>query len=136
LKSALTVIFQFSAPSAGLGYNLVGSFPFELSLLSNLEVILIDNNENFVGPIPESWSPRLSNLKNFFLSGNKHTGTFPDFLLLDNPMLGTINIENNMFGGALPSSLSSPSLQSLRLGNNLFNGTIPPEIANVTNLGK
>jgi hypothetical protein len=113
---------------------LSGSLPFELALLPNLTVVLLDDNE-IQGSIPESWST-MSNLERLELRGNGLTGTFPESILLNNPKLETIILGSNSFTGTIPTLIGSVSLIDLRLEGNRFNGTIPTEIASISSLRK
>jgi Leucine-rich repeat (LRR) protein len=116
------------------GNRLSGSLPFELALLPNLTVVLLDDNE-IRGSIPESWST-MSNLERLELRGNGLTGTFPESILLNNPKLETIILGSNSFTGTIPTLIGSVPLIDLRLEGNRFNGTIPTEIASISSLRK
>jgi hypothetical protein len=70
------------------------------------------------------------------MGGNELTGTFPGFLLQENPMLATIYFSNNKFSGELPSELTSAALEDLRLDYNQITGAIPPGISDLPGLSK
>ncbi|XP_058193473.1 protein NSP-INTERACTING KINASE 1-like [Rhododendron vialii] len=95
----------------GLGtpsQNLSGTLSPSIGNLTNLQIILLQNN-NISGPIP----PEIGRL----------------------PKLQTLDLSDNFFTGGIPSSLAHlKSLQYLRLNNNSLSGAIPPSLANMTQL--
>lgn len=95
----------------GLGtpsQNLSGSLSPSIGNLTNLQIVLLQNN-NISGRIPTE----LGRL----------------------PKLQTIDFSNNFFTGEIPSSLAHlKSLQYLRLNNNSLSGAIPSSLANMTQL--
>ncbi|KAL9259294.1 NSP-INTERACTING KINASE 1-like protein [Drosera capensis] len=95
----------------GLGtpsQNLSGSLSPSIGNLTNLQIVLLQNN-NISGPIPAE----IGKL----------------------PKLQTLDLSNNMFAGPIPSSISHlRNLQYLRLNNNSITGAIPFALANMTQL--
>ncbi|KAJ8471771.1 hypothetical protein OPV22_026114 [Ensete ventricosum] len=95
----------------GLGspsQNLSGTFSPSIGNLTNLEIILLQNN-NISGPIPQEIG-RLSKLR-------------------------TLDLSNNYFTGGIPTSITRlSSLQYLRLNNNSLSGEFPVSLTNLTQL--
>ncbi|URE26591.1 hypothetical protein MUK42_07160 [Musa troglodytarum] len=95
----------------GLGspsQNLSGTLSPSIGNLTNLEIILLQNN-NISGPIPQEIG-RLSQLR-------------------------TLDLSNNYFTGDIPSSITHlSSLQYLRLNNNSLSGEFPVSLTNLTQL--
>ncbi|KAG6578522.1 Protein NSP-INTERACTING KINASE 1, partial [Cucurbita argyrosperma subsp. sororia] len=95
----------------GLGtpsQNLSGTLSSSIGNLTNLQIVLLQNN-NITGPIP----PELERLSK----------------------LQTLDLSSNFFTGKIPSSLGHlRSLQYLRLNNNSLSGVIPMSVANMTQL--
>ncbi|CAL9748348.1 unnamed protein product [Musa acuminata subsp. burmannicoides] len=95
----------------GLGtpsQNLSGTLSPSIGNLTNLQIILLQNN-NISGPIPQEIA-RLSNLK-------------------------TLDLSNNYFNGEIPTSISYlSSLRYLRLNNNSLSGAVPLSLTNLTQL--
>ncbi|RZC58392.1 hypothetical protein C5167_005696 [Papaver somniferum] len=95
----------------GLGLpsqNLSGSLSPSIGNLTNLQIVLLQNN-NISGPIPFEIG-RLSKLQ-------------------------TLDLSNNFFTASLPTSLSHlKSLQYLRLNNNSLSGAFPQSLTNMTQL--
>ncbi|KAK2970703.1 hypothetical protein RJ640_026709 [Escallonia rubra] len=95
----------------GLGspsQNLSGSLAPSIGNLTNLQIVLLQNN-NITGPIPAELG-RLWKLH-------------------------TLDLSDNFFTGEIPSSLGRlRSLQYMRLNNNSLTGEIPESLANITQL--
>ena len=145
------------------GNNLTGELPGELSLLTQLRELVIDNSgrgvrfkkltsnipavlgafphlemlilsENeLVGTIPAELG-NLSNLRILKLDGNKLTGPVPAALgQLDS--LEELDLSNNSLAGSIPEDITTlPDLRILSLSNNLLTGIIPPELGALTTL--
>ncbi|CAL5421463.1 unnamed protein product [Camellia sinensis] len=102
--SADKLVIGLGTPSQ----NLSGSLSPSIGNLTNLQIVLLQNN-NISGPIPTE----LGRL----------------------PKLQTLDLSNNFFTGEIPSSLTHlKSLQYLRLNNNSLSGSIPFSLANMTQL--
>ncbi|XP_064939003.1 protein NSP-INTERACTING KINASE 1-like isoform X1 [Musa acuminata AAA Group] len=95
----------------GLGspsQNLSGTLSPSIGNLTNLEIILLQNN-NISGPIPQEIG-RLSKLR-------------------------TLDLSSNYFTGDIPTSITHlSSLQYLRLNNNSLSGEFPVSLTNLTQL--
>jgi hypothetical protein len=88
--------------------NLTGSIPHELSLLSDLETILMNSN-SVTGTIPSEM---------FSLRQLKH-----------------LDVEDNLFDGTLPTEIGNGMrLERFFVAKNHLNGTIPTEVGLMTNL--
>ncbi|KAF6155897.1 hypothetical protein GIB67_039228 [Kingdonia uniflora] len=131
------------------GCNLVGKIPDSLSKLKNLvdfdlalnslegpipewitgfsSIVQIElYNNSLTGGIPVGMS-KLTRLRNFDVSMNQLEGPIPEELC--SLPLGSLNLYENQFQGALPASIAlSPNLFELRLFNNRLNGTLPSEL--------
>ncbi|THG13658.1 hypothetical protein TEA_007397 [Camellia sinensis var. sinensis] len=102
--SADKLVIGLGTPSQ----NLSGSLSPSIGNLTNLQIVLLQNN-NVSGPIPTE----LGRL----------------------PKLQTLDLSNNFFTGEIPSSLAHlKSLQYLRLNNNSLSRSIPFSLANMTQL--
>ncbi|XP_030925484.1 probable LRR receptor-like serine/threonine-protein kinase At3g47570 isoform X1 [Quercus lobata] len=144
--------------------QLHGSLPPDLGLtLPNLQIFYCTYN-NFTGPIPASLS-NASQLMHLSFGDNCLTGTVPQSLaslqslvrlyfsqnklgygkdedlnflsfLANCTSLEGLALNNNYFGGVLPSSVAnlSTQLQLLTLGGNMIHGDIPIGIGNLVNL--
>ncbi|KAG1364333.1 protein NSP-INTERACTING KINASE 1 [Cocos nucifera] len=95
----------------GLGtpsQNLSGTLSPSIGNLTNLEIVLLQNN-NISGPLPAEIG-KLSRLR-------------------------TLDLSNNYFSGEIPSSVGNlKSLQYLRLNNNSLSGSFPMSLANIPQL--
>ena len=136
--------------------GLFGELPNELGLLSNLEILRLQNNF-LSGSIPESfWNLKklrllnlsnnqlagsipelineLSSLEELWLSKNQFFGELPyQIFLLSN--LTHLNISENHISGALSESISRLyKLEYLNLWNNQLSGFIPPDIGALSKL--
>ncbi|KAG9148453.1 hypothetical protein Leryth_024451 [Lithospermum erythrorhizon] len=102
--SAEGLVIGLGTPSQ----NLSGTLSQSIANLTNLQIILLQNN-NISGPIPSKlW--QLSKLQ-------------------------TLDLSSNHFTGEIPSSLGFlKNLQYMRLNNNSFTGKVPREVANMTQL--
>ncbi|XP_076953954.1 protein NSP-INTERACTING KINASE 1-like isoform X2 [Bidens hawaiensis] len=102
--SAESSVIGLGTPSQ----NLSGTLSPSIGNLTNLQVILLQNN-NITGPIPKE----IGELKR----------------------LQTLDLSDNNFTNEIPSSLGHlTALQYMRLNNNSLSGPIPESIANMTQL--
>ena len=145
------------------GNNLTGSLPGELSLLTELKELVIENSgaglrfKKLTGTIPAVLG-ELVNLEVLSLSENEFTGSIPlelgnlkklRILKLDSnkltgpipialgelPALETLNLSDNVLAGTIPAELASlEALQTLTLNDNMLSGPIPPELGTLANL--
>jgi len=112
-------------------YNeqLTGAIPSELGNLTNLENLLLSNNQLTSLP-PEIGN--LTNLKQLRLDDNQFTSLPPEIGNLTN--LTRLEFHNNQLT-SLPSEIGNlTNLTRLPLYNNQLT-SLPPEIGNLTNLG-
>ncbi|KAI3669912.1 hypothetical protein L6452_41392 [Arctium lappa] len=102
--SAESLVIGLGTPSQ----NLSGTLSSSICNLTNLQIILLQNN-NITGPIPTE----IGKLKN----------------------LQTLDLSNNHFINGIPSSLGHlNALQYMKLNNNSLSGQIPESVANMTQL--
>ncbi|KAL6961086.1 histidine kinase osmosensor, partial [Sarracenia purpurea var. burkii] len=102
--SAESLVIGLGTPSQ----NLSGTLSSSIGNLTNLQIVLLQNN-NIKGPIP----PELGRLSK----------------------LHTLDLSSNIFTGEVPSSLGLlKNLQYMRLNNNSLSGAIPMSLANMTQL--
>jgi hypothetical protein len=118
--------------SRTFGNNLNGTLPSELTFLSSLERIILQNNL-IRGTIPEFLGD-ISLLNTLILSGNPMEGTIPETMLLKSKFLGTIHLSRGGFDGTIPSELALPPVSDLRLDENYFSSAIPTELGSITSL--
>ncbi|KAK3421188.1 hypothetical protein EUGRSUZ_H04973, partial [Eucalyptus grandis] len=104
--------------------SLHGEIPEELSRLKRLAFFQISFNK-LTGEI----SPGIFNISsiNYFqVMGNQLRGCFPSDIGTSLPSLQYILVEDNLFTGLIPSSLTNATgLRALFLRNNSFHGPIP-----------
>ena len=114
---------------------MTGEIPVELGNLSNLEYLLLGDNQ-LTGVIPEVLG-NLSTLEGLWLSGNQLTGEIPAELS-NLSYLHTLILSGNQLSGEIPAELGNlTNLQWLGLSDNQLSGEIPVELgglANLTNL--
>lgn len=113
-------------------HTLRGTIIPELSLLSSLERLLIDQNA-LVGVIPTELG-QITTLKEIRINGNLFRGTIPtEFGKLS--YLEDIDLGNNLLSGSIPTEIGSwNKVQTLMLANNSLAGTIPSEIGSMSEL--
>ncbi|KAG6428790.1 hypothetical protein SASPL_106827 [Salvia splendens] len=139
------------------GNQLSGPIDQRILNLNHLKVLALYGN-GFTGPIPRDIG-KLSELEELHLHINKLTGTIPPSLtnctsiktlnLWVNHLEGelssfdfssftrlrSVDLGNNNFSGALPTTLfSCKMLTAIRLATNKLTGEIPPEIASLQSL--
>ena len=111
---------------------MTGTIPAQLGSLSNLERLVLSDNQ-LTGPVP-AWLGSLANLQWLYLSDNQLTGTIPAQLgSLSN--LERLVLWGNQLTGPVPAELGNLSnLEVLSLSNNQLTGTIPAQLGRLTNL--
>ncbi|MHC0439215.1 hypothetical protein [Flavobacterium sp. 3-210] len=112
--------------------NLVNTIPSEIALLSNLQILYLNNNK-LSGNIP-SQIEFLVNLQDIRLGFNQLNGTFPlEILKLNN--LKYLSLTRNAFTGNIPSDIKLlNNLIAIDLSFNQFTGNIPTQIGELANL--
>jgi hypothetical protein len=63
------------------------------------------------------------------ISGKQLTGTLPDGIWAELPLMSYLTATDNRISGAVPSFTGAVALESLDLGSNAFSGTIPAALA-------
>ncbi|KAG6399687.1 hypothetical protein SASPL_141168 [Salvia splendens] len=116
--------------------NFTGSLPETLAECSGLTHLSASNN-NLSGELPVDTLLKLTNLSNLQLSFNNFVGNLPDsFSKLQS--LEVLDVSSNNVSGLIPAGLCSgsgtSSLRVLYLQNNMFTGTIPQSLSNCSNL--
>jgi hypothetical protein len=104
------------------GNSFQGSIPESFIDTHSLTVFSIQNN-HFTGTIPSSVSPsKVFRMFNYFLiSGNKFSGTLPDWLCRSSNSIN-IDLHNNQFSGTIPSCIAKLKLQEFLIHQNKFTG--------------
>ncbi|XP_074592331.1 protein NSP-INTERACTING KINASE 1-like [Curcuma longa] len=119
----------------GLGtpsQNLSGTLSPSIGNLTNLEIVLLQNN-NISGPMPKEIG-RLSKLKTLDLSNNYFTGEIPSSISLLKD-LQYLRLNNNSLSGAFPMSLTNlTQLAFLDLSYNNLSGPVPSFPAKTFNI--
>jgi Leucine-rich repeat (LRR) protein len=112
---------------------LEGTIPSDIEMLTNLETLLISDN-NLYGPLPSfTTNRRLTTLK---AGGNGFNGPLPSFSV--HPNLRRIDVIGNQLNGQIPNDLlaevdsSKPVL--LYLSMNKFSGILPSSLARFDDL--
>ncbi|XP_031375357.1 receptor-like protein 15 [Punica granatum] len=113
-----------------------GSFSFNSSTASNVDIQLIDVSSNFIdGEFPVSIGSTFPNLAFINMSRNLIRGGIPSSLG-DMRLLSLLDLSNNDFIGELPESLlcKCQRLEVLKLSKNDLRGEVLPRTANLTKL--
>jgi Leucine-rich repeat (LRR) protein len=117
------------------GYNLSGTFPKQISKLSNLSILSLRDN-NLSGRLPSQlWE--LSSLRVLRMNGNGLTGGWPSsWSLLTS--LSFIDVGHNSLTGPLPDLNLFPfsNIENLWVDHNRFSGTIPKDLSSGHKLSK
>jgi len=109
-----------------------GSIPTEVSYLTELIDINLDDNNGISGPIPENIG-NMDALVGLDLDNNIMTGTIPESIY-DLPKLEYLDLNNNIFTGTISTEIGRLDLKLLQLNSNAFIGTIPSEIGLLNSL--
>ncbi len=116
-----------------VGKGLDGELPSSIWDLSRLRTLVISNNENLRGEIPEIPST-LEALDTLTLTYNGLSGLIPASIS-QLPALRVLWLFNNALEGPIPPQLGELSrLEELSLSDNAFGAPIPPELGNLTKL--
>jgi len=102
----------------------------DLQQLTHLNLQQINVN----GSIPLSWWQSLTNLREWYMSSNRMTGTIPPDIA-NFTMLTELDFEENEMSGPLPSEIGlMAALRNINLGDNQFTGPIPTSIGMLEHL--
>ncbi|XP_004295502.1 PREDICTED: probable leucine-rich repeat receptor-like protein kinase At1g35710-like [Fragaria vesca subsp. vesca] len=113
--------------------NLSGNIPSSMGVPSSLVMLKADNNQ-FNGEIPFALQ-NCSFLERLYLGGNKLSGSVPSWIGSKVSKLTVLQLRSNSLSGHIPHQLCSlPLLHFLDLGHNRFSGTIPKCLNNLTSL--
>ena len=117
-----------------LGVNsLSGSIPTQFVEMTNLQVLLVNVN-SLVGSIPSRISD-LTKLEVFQVNGNGLAGRLPAIL---SPWTIVIDLSANSLTGTIPESWGTtmPALERVSLTDNRLTGSIPSSFGRLTNLSE
>ena len=117
-----------------LGNGLSGYLPPELTILTDLEALILQRND-LKGTLP-GFLGKLKKLQALFFLGNKFEGSIPQELLTGATLLGTIHFGENMLTGTIPTVVAKLPILTLNFANNLLTGAIPSEIGLLTAMSK
>ncbi|KAH0648410.1 hypothetical protein KY285_033658 [Solanum tuberosum] len=112
--------------------NLTGQIPQSLGFLTRLQVLHLSENRLF-GNVPLSLFS-VSSLKDIDLSRNYElTGSLPNEICTNLPVLEYISLQDNQFVGELPTGLNKcTKLEVLSLSYNKFTGNLPRDMWNMS----
>ena len=120
--------------NGGKPRNIRGTLPYELCFLSKLAAFVLPRGP-ISGTFPD-WS-KLSTLEQLLLNENQFEGSFPTYLLTQNPLIHTISFNSNNFQGQLLqdlSSIDSAALTDFSVNGNNLSGPISSQIGNLSSL--
>jgi hypothetical protein len=112
--------------------RLEGFLPPEMKQLTEV-VQFIVSGMALAGPIVDRFST-WSKLKRLVLIGNNFDGSLPGSMNTENPALTSLQVGQNNFEGAIPTTLGLLNLTDLDLANNAFTGPLPSTLGNLTSL--
>jgi len=105
---------------------LVGSLPMELSYLSTIDTITLNDND-ISGPLPISYFTQLIHLRQLSLYNNRLTGRIPDEMY--DRALEYIGLQENILHGTISTRIGKlKKLHTFYLHGNRLTGTIPKEV--------
>lgn len=109
--------------------SIVGKLPPAIGNLTNLVTLILTDNPELTGPLPEELGYLLS-LFDIDLHGNGFTGPIPKFFYQSFGFLQSLDLSGNQLTGQLPenNSISYRTLQTMNMSYNLFSGEIPPDL--------
>jgi hypothetical protein len=125
----LTNLEVFNVESNGL----TGSIPSRINELTNLEFLSLNDN-GLTGSIPAALNP-LTRLEVFWAQFNALMGPLPETF---SPVTTSIFLDANHLTGSIPESwgLTMPWLQSVTLVGNSLTGTLPSTFGQLSTLSK
>merc|ERR1712176_813017 len=105
---------------------LVGSLPMELSYLSSIDTITLNDND-ISGPLPIPYFTQLIHLRQLSLYNNRLTGRIPDEMY--DRALEYIGLQENILHGTISTRIGKlKKLHTFYLHGNRLTGTIPKEV--------
>ena len=103
---------------------MTGTLPLELGHLIGLEHLILKNNPDLTGWLPETLA-HIKSLSQLGLYKNALSGTIPDIFQHAN-QIRYINLEDNHMHGSIPLNIKLlTNLDTLALANNKFDGMVP-----------
>ncbi|XP_020530429.1 LRR receptor-like serine/threonine-protein kinase GSO2 [Amborella trichopoda] len=115
------------------GLKTLELIPSQLGLCTNLEALLLQNN-NIRGSLPPSLAASSRTLE-FYIFGNRITGAIPWWIFTNWTNLRTLSRRENSFIGPIPLEIGLlKNLRWLDIISNKFSGHIPLEIGNLSKL--
>lgn len=112
------------------GVGLQGTLPQELALLTGLQELYLNHNQDLVGPLPPEWflndketdQSWQSTMKKLKLQNCSLTGTIPTQISLASN-LEVLDLQQNALVGSIPSEIGlMPNLQDLLWNENALTG--------------
>jgi Leucine-rich repeat (LRR) protein len=116
------------------GNRLVGEPPASLASLTQLEELLLDNNQFTGESLLQRTVPLLTNLRVLDLGRNTFTGTLPA-TIANLKRLRYLSVRSNRLTGTIPAEFATlDTLQTLYLDSNTFTGSLPASFAMLRNI--
>ena len=114
--------------------NLQGSIPQSIGNLTNLEILIFDQNYQIYGSIPDSIG-ELIYLKTLIIKETFFYGSVPSTIGKLQSLKVLAFVQDYLLGGEIPSIIGNLiSLDTLYFYGTSFSGTIPNTICNLTSL--
>ncbi|XAR62312.1 Non-specific serine/threonine protein kinase [Bertholletia excelsa] len=136
IPATLAESLCFSLVELDLSFNnLSGNVPESLGSCSALQLLDISNN-NFSGELPIGTFLKMGSLKNISLAFNHFDGTLSD-KFSELTSLETLDVSSNNLSGFIPRGICKDprnNLKVLYLQNNMFKGPIPETLSNCSQL--
>ena len=122
--------------------NLNGPLPFELSKLTTLVYLQLNNNL-LTATIPTQLGELLTSLKNLNLASNMLKGTIPAALFTvpasasetNYTQLNRLRLSMNKLTGSIPTAIRQSQWDKMHLDANLLSGELPMELFEATASG-
>ena len=115
------------------GKDMVGAIPADLTLLTGLTTLILNENE-LTGTIP-SFLTKFTALERFRANGNKLTGPGIPTFVTELTSLKEYVVDSNQLTGEFPDPLASMTqLEVLSVGYNKLVGTVPTFLADFSSL--
>ncbi|CAB9515253.1 LRR receptor-like serine threonine-protein kinase [Seminavis robusta] len=133
LPTEIGLLSKLTTMVAG-GDQLIGSLPSEIGSWTRLGQMIVSFAPQLTGSLPSTIG-QLSSLTYMAIVSTSIGGSVPSEIgLLQNVV--NLNLENNLFGGQIPSQalVGMESLTNLQINANFFSGTIPQEICDAESI--